>query len=595
MRVDHHRFPSVSVGMRQRVTCNLMKKRWIDKPAEEEQVRSVAVATGMPEPLARALCTRGFHDAALANAFLNPRLSELGDPFFLPDMAEAVDLLWEAIEQDQHICIHGDYDMDGICSTALVYEVLRSLHAHVRTFLPHRIDDGYGLTVDTVKQCMDDGPLDLLITVDCGTGSVDATAYAIGKGVRVIVTDHHEVSEEGIADADALVNPKVSDVPNYEYLAGVGVAFKLCHALLKEGRQRGKKTALSIDLKRILDLAAMGTVADVVPLLGDNRLLVKYGLQACSESRRKGLIALMAVAGVKHEVKPYHVGFQLAPRINAAGRLDRPAKALDLLLTDSDEEARSLAEELNVLNKERQDVEKRTVKEAEIQVQNVSDTYPFGIVVAAEGWHPGVIGIVASRLQKKQYRPAVVIALNQDGRGKGSCRSIKGYSLIDGLTACSDLLIKFGGHKMAAGLEIEADKIEAFRVRFNEHIEASLCPADLVPPVEIDAWLNSAHLDELFYEQMMKLSPFGEGNREPIWAMHGCRVMKKSIVGQGHLKMILSVGSGSIDAIGFGMADAEIPDGPIDAAFRLTKNSYMNRETLQMQLLDIRAQGEPQA
>lgn len=567
-----------------------MSKNWKTAACDETLATRVAAESNLPPPLASLLVSRGFRDAEAIDHFLQPRLSDLSDPFALPGMDQAVDRIWSAIGAGERIVVFGDYDADGVSSTALMVRVLSRLGAQVQPFLPHRLDDGYGLSADTLKRCADELHPQLLITVDCGTGSIEAVKAASASGLDVVVTDHHEPAGH-VAPALAVVNPKLGSEACAKNLAGVGVAFKVCHALIKRGRDRGQAAAAALDLKEYFDLVGIGTIADIVPLQDENRILARYGLDRLNKTRSEGLKSLIAVSGIKNGVDAYHVGFLLGPRLNAAGRLGDARAALELLLTDAAARALELARQLDASNRERQEVEAQIVEEATQEIDGFfKPKEHFGLVLARAGWHAGVIGIVASRISAKYRRPAVVISLDEAGMGRGSCRSIEGFSLVERLEDCSDLLVRFGGHAMAAGLDIEAGRVEAFRQRFDEVAAKALSGTDLRAVQNVDAWMDLAAVDEAFFQSIERMRPFGFGNTTPVWAARGVRVVgAPRRVGDGkHLKLVLASGGRQIDAIGFGLGDREVPEGPLDVAFQLQKNTYQGRESLQLNVQDFR-------
>ncbi len=564
-------------------------KRWKTLDYNLSIAEIVAKGLGLPPAVAGLLVSRGYESPETASRFLNPRLSELADPFALPAMEQAVERIWRAVEQGERIVVYGDYDADGITATALMVKVLRALGAHVFPFLPHRVDDGYGLAVDTLQRCADLLKPQLLVTVDCGTSSAEAAGLARTLGFDLVVTDHHEPSGPN-APVVALVNPKLGGDPDARNLAGVGVAFKLCHALLKHARNGKHAAAGSLDLRTHLDLVAVGTIADIVPLIGENRVLARFGLQQLSRAPCIGLSALSAVSGIQKEVDSYHVGFMLGPRLNAAGRMGTAEAALELLLTDDYEKALAIARELDAANRERQETESRIFDEAVAQVDSHFDaTNDFAIVAAGQGWHPGVIGIVASRLCSRYFRPAIVIAFDESDVGRGSCRSIEGFNIVEHLEKCSDLLGGHGGHAMAAGLDIERKNLESFRKRFNEVAAETLSGTELRPVQKIDGWLSLGELDESFYSHLQAMKPFGMGNATPVWGVRGARVLGPPRILKGkHLKMLVAEGGRQFDAIGFGLGEREVPDGAVDLAFQLKKNEFNGVTTLQLQVQDFR-------
>ncbi len=566
-----------------------MPQLWKFKPIEDSTVQAVADFTGLPMPLARALALRGHHTPDEINTFLDPRLAGLSDPFLLPDMEKAVGRLWTAIDAGETITIFGDYDVDGITSSAVLVRMLSVLGADVRPFIPDRLDEGYGLSQDALDRCLAEHGSTLVVTVDCGTNSVDSMAHAQAHGVDVIVTDHHEPDAE-IADAFALINPKLGTVPELEILAGVGVAFKLSHALLKTGRERGSVAAQQTDLRDYLDIAALGTAADLVPLVAENRIIVRHGLMKLDQTKWEGLRALKAVAGLRGEADTYHLGFQLGPRINAAGRIGQPMQALRLLTTDDSGEAREIADLLDRTNVERRKIEHDMAEEAFAEIDGYFDPEKnFGLVIAKKGWHPGVVGIVASRVAHHYNRPAILMGIGSEGKVRGSCRSIDAYDLLEGLQACEEHLATFGGHKMAAGLEVKPGALDVFKQDFNAEVASALDGVDIAPVQYIDAELAGDDLDWKFYEQLKKLSPFGQANSEPIWALRRIKLSDPPrVVGKKHLKLSIMTSGGKFDAIIFNYSAEQLPDGPLDLAFTLKENTWNGNTTLQLQIKDIR-------
>lgn len=566
----------------------LFSKVWKTAAADEAAAGRLAAALGVPRAAARLLAGRGFSDPDGIDAFLRPRLSALGDPFRLPAMDRAVGRIWRALDAGQKLVVFGDYDVDGITSTALLLSVLRPLGAQVEAFLPHRMDEGYGLTLDALERCVAEHRPALVITVDCGTASAAAVEWAAARGIDVIVTDHHAPGES-VAPAVAVVNPKLGAHEEDRILAGVGVAFKLAHALLKRGRETGRAQA-ALDLKEHLDLVALGTVADIVPLQGENRTFVRHGLGALAGTKKTGLRALMDVAGVGAPVDAHDIGFKLGPRLNAAGRLGDALKALELLTTDDPGLAVSLAKHLHEENGRRQEVEKKIVEEAMAELDAGFDpASQFGLVVAREGWHPGVIGIVASRLVQRYARPAIVIALNE-GVGRGSCRSIEDFDIQAALAECGGALMKFGGHAMAAGLEVGVAQLEGFAGHFNRVASARLSGRDLRPTQRIDVWLDAlADADARLLAFLEEARPFGVGNTTPVW---GCRAVRvtaapRRVGGGQHLKLLLAQGGAQREAIWFGAGEREVP-GVLDVAFQLRRNDYFGDGRVDLMIQDAR-------
>jgi len=565
-------------------------REWVTRPADAEKAESLAQALDVPVPVATVLVARGMDDPVPARQFLNPRLSDLSDPFELPGMGPAVARTWAAIDAGEPMVVYGDYDVDGVCSTALLVLVLRALGASVQPFLPQRLAEGYGLGPDGLQRCLETHAPSLIITVDCGTASTDAVNAAREAGVDVIVTDHHEPDGEP-APALAVVNPKLGEDERVTMLAGVGVAFKFCHAIVKRGLEEERECVKMIDLRDYLDLVAVATVADIVPLAGENRILVRHGLARLNREARPGFAALKKVGGVRGDVEGYHVGFVLGPRLNAAGRLGDAVAALELLLAEDRETAMQRAEVLDAANRERKQIEETIVVEADSAAAAFKAEAVFGLVVAGEGWHPGTIGIVASRLSGRYYRPVVVIGIDEDGKGRGSCRSIEGLDMLEVLRECDDLLVSYGGHKMAAGLDIEAANIDAFRERLNAACRERLSGRELKPTQAVDAWISLADADRRLLDALASLRPLGMGNPTPTWGVANVRLAAPPRrVGREdqHLKMTVVKGGSQCEAIGFNLGANEPPEGEMDVVFQLRENTYGGATTVEMNVKDVR-------
>ncbi|MDR0993947.1 MAG: single-stranded-DNA-specific exonuclease RecJ [Verrucomicrobiota bacterium] len=568
------------------------EKRWQLADADPAVTNGIAEAYGFSRAMARALVTRGLAEHTEIDRFLHPRLADLTDPFSLPGMDKAVEIILTHVEQGSSILVYGDYDVDGVTATALMIQVLSGLGAVASPFLPHRIEDGYGLGVDTLHRCVELYHPNLIITVDCGTSSVDAVREAARLGIDVIVTDHHEPAAEGMAEACAIVNPKLGGGPeDIRMLAGVGVAFKVCHGLVKEARRRKMEAAEKLDLKTFMELVAVGTVADIVPLLKENRILVYHGLYLLNQTKSVGLRTLIEAAGISGTVDTYHIGFMIGPRINAAGRLGNADAALELVLTEQERRAKILAQQLDDASRKRQEIEDRIVSEACEDLDHRFDSQrDFGLVVAHPNWHAGVIGIVASRIASRYNRPVVVIGMDDDGVGRGSCRSIPGFDLLSHLSKCAPLLRRYGGHAMAAGLEVEKGRLAELTKRFNEVCAATLQNADSRRQLLLDAWISPSDINDHLYHDQNRLRPFGHSNPLPVWAIRGVTpVFPPRVIGGKHLKFLFSMGGKQREAIGFGMGDRDIPPGPLDIAFNLVLNRYNGNEYLQLHLQDFRA------
>ncbi len=568
-------------------------KNWRLRATEDGPVQGLARPSLVPLPLARALVLRGVATAGEVDRFLNPRLSDIADPFALPAMEAAVVRIWQAIKAKESIVVYGDYDVDGVTSAALMSHVLSRLGAQVSRFLPSRMEEGYGLNAETVDRCISAFKPTLIITTDCGSGSHEAAKAASKAGVDIVVTDHHEVGVEGPAPVVAMVNPKLGTNPEARCLSGVGVAFKVCHAVLKRGRDQKQAAALAIDLREVLDLVALGTVSDMVPMVHENRILVRHGLVQLNRRERLGLRILSEVAGATGELGTYHVGFVIGPRMNAAGRMGKADDALKLLITEDPAKARELAVFLDSANRDRKQVESEIMDEAVRRIEAYYDPDKhFGIVVGEVGWHVGVVGIVASRLVNKYGRPAIVVGFDENGMGRGSCRSIEGFDLLGGLDVCSEFLSRHGGHEMAAGLEVQHDVFDSFQKAFHAVCEKGLKGHDFQRTLELDSWVSMSEVtDSGFLDMTNRLGPFGEGNAEPVWGLKSVQLVgAPKVLKESHLKFRVGVGSDVCDVIGFKMASRlnDLVEGPVDLAFNLRTNTYMNRTAPQLNLLDFR-------
>ena len=540
---------------------------WHLEPCAYADVRSLAAALGVDEITASVLLRRGYGTTEDARRFLDGALPG-HDPFALGDMREAVETIAAAVEASARICVHGDYDADGICATALAVLLFRELGADVAWHLPSRFEEGYGLNAGTLTRLAEEG-YDLVVTVDCGITGVAEVEHARSLGLEIVVTDHHRPAEA--FPACPVVAPLKGDYP-FAGLCGTGVVWKLAQALLGEGHPF---------LDRHLDVVALATVADVVPLVDENRALALLGLRRLAQTQKPGLRALMRVGHVDPAaVDESSVGFRLAPRINASGRLCRPEAALALLLTEDDDEAARLAEELETLNRERQAVEERILREAIDQVESWPEARRRrrGYVVAGEGWHEGVIGIVASRLVERYNRPVVLIA-GTDGDWKGSGRSVPAFDLHGGLGACAPHLVRFGGHRAAAGLTIDPVQVETFAAAFAAHADAVLSEDDLRPVTRVDAIVPGAKLNLELCAELGRLAPFGLGNPGVTLLVDACEVVDPATVGDGkHLRFrVRHRGRDAGQAIAFGLG-AQLErfrrEQRYDVAFRLQENRW---------------------
>ena len=567
----------------------LSGKQWHNIDTDKSTAVAIAKDSEIPLAIATILLSRGFSTKDEIERFLNPRLSNLSDPFLIHDMKPAVERIWQGIDDQETMVVYGDYDVDGVTATAVMVSVLREMGANVKWFIPNRLTDGYGLTPLAMRRCIDIHHPSLIITVDNGTGSVDAVEEARKSGVDIVVTDHHEPSGP-IASASAVVNPKLGSNPEADDLAGVAVAFKVCHALLKAGREKGVECVHHIDLRNWMDLVAIGIIADIVPITGENRTLARHGLLRMSSGKSGvGVKALMDVAGISGTVNTYHVGFLIGPRINAGGRMGKADIAEELFLTEDLIKAGELAIRLDSANKERKRIENGVRADAEADIDLYFDKEKcFGLVTGGEGWHAGTIGIVASRLSSRYDRPAVVVAFDENGMGKGSCRSIEKMNILEALEECSDFLESFGGHKMAAGLVIKKSKFEEFKKCFDKACATRLQNMDIRAKQNIDIWIGLGQIDGNLFSWLEKLEPFGPSNSLPVIGSRNVRILgKPRIVGANHLKMVLTCGNSQFETIGFGLGDREIPEGPIDVLFNLQENTFRGRTTLQLNIKDF--------
>jgi single-stranded-DNA-specific exonuclease len=561
---------------------------WDITQCEAEQVQELMDAAGVTRPTALVLATRGI-DAETVAAFLNPALQHLSDPFALPGARQAAERLWQAIVTGERILIHGDYDADGITATALTSWVLRRNGAEVDSYLPHRIDDGYGLTADSIANVCA-GKCRLLLTVDCGITSYEAVRLAREHGVDVIVTDHHMPGSEPV-EAHTLVDPKLPGaVPATVDLAGVGVAFKVCHAFIKYGRQNGLGGD-DTDLREGLDLVALGTVADIVPLLHENRILVKHGLAVLGRQQRPGIHALCEIAGIRNDLSTADITYRLAPRLNATGRMGDPTDSLRLLESDSMVDAFALARNLDDHNRQRQQIEEEVVGSAEAQItQRYSLDQNRAIVVWNETWHQGVVGIVASRLARRYHRPAVVLTRDPSGQYTGSARSVRRLNLVDLLEQCGHSLLRFGGHAMAAGLSLEAERLPDFCRDFEAAVAHVLGAEAMQPHLEIAGDVAFGELNDAFFAELELLQPFGHGNPEPFMLTRGVSPERLLPVGRQHTKGVLRDTTGSrLPFIAFGRLPEDFPEPPWDVVYTPQINRFNGAGTVQLRLQDMRS------
>lgn len=569
-------------------------KRWIIR---DPDIRAAQLASdlGVSTIVASLLIARGYDNKQSANAFLNPSLDQLHDPALMLGMSAAVERLLFAIDNQQPILIYGDYDVDGTTGTAVLLRALNMLGATTGFHVPHRFTEGYGIRQEALERALADG-FKLVVSVDCGITAHEPLHWARAHGLDIIITDHHlPDADEGAPPAVAVLNPnqRGCSYPD-KNLAGVGVAFKLIHALF---RARGRESVVPGFLKMV----AIGTVADVAKLFGENRAIVALGLSDLPRARNPGLRALIEIAGCGDdpEMTAYDLGFRIGPRINAAGRMDAARAVVELFSATDQEEARRLAEHLDTRNRERMEAQReifnRAIEEFEASGPDLSLCY--AAVIAGDGWHRGVIGLAASKIAERLNRPCVVISLDGDV-GHGSARSIEAYHLFDGITSCRDLLEKFGGHSHAAGLSIKRDRIEEFRRRLNEHAASCLTEDDLIPAIEIDAEIGPEELGFKLSQDLRALEPFGAGNPRPVFMTRGFRVMgEPQIVKEQHLKMrVCGEDNRPFEAMWWrGVEEIEAtpqPNQRIDLAYEFEANRWQGDIRLQLNVRDMRVNND---
>jgi len=564
----------------------MIPPRWIvTAAADPSATQALAAELRIPDALAAILVQRGLGSADLAKAFLRPDLERLSDPHRWADMDVALELLARAVREKRTILVHGDYDVDGQCASAMLTRILRSAGATVFPFVPNRIRDGYDFGPAGLAEARRVGA-SLIVTCDCGITAVDAVKAARDNGIEVIVTDHHLPGDE-LPPANAVLDPRRPDCKSEDKnFCGTGVAFKLAQALVEV-------LGLSPNLPlHFLDYVALATIADVVPLVGENRILVRYGLKKLADSRWVGLRALIDTAGLGGKpLRGAHVGFILAPRLNAAGRIGDANDGLRLLLTEDPKEAAKLARELETINARRQEMDQLILDEAIELVDKTLNPDDAAIVLGAATWHPGVIGIVASRLVERYGRPTFLVGWDEAGEfGRGSGRSISGFDLHGALQRVGTHLEKYGGHTMAAGFTIRRDKFDDFRVAFLAVAGELLTPDDLAPSQRIDLELPLAEVSAELEKLIRHLEPCGAGNPAPVFGVRNARAVGARRVGTNHLRFTLDDGSGLLPAIGFRWADAVPQDwltNPLDVAFRLERDDWQGRTTIQARVASL--------
>ncbi len=554
---------------------------------DPELLQEISNKTGLDRIIAKILFNRQIDTPETIRQFLQPSLKDLQDPFTLYGMDRAVDRILQALRDNEKMMVYGDYDVDGITAASLLYLVLNKLGAQVSYYLPNRLIEGYGLSVEGIKEASERG-VTLIVSVDTGVTAVEEVKHAASLGIECILTDHHEPGEI-LPEPVALVNPKQKDCTySGGELSGVGVAFKVAQALYQRLQQDQG------ELEEHLDLVALGTSADIVPLVGENRILTKFGIKQISRTNKPGLKSLTFVSGLMgKDIGTGQVVFILAPRINAVGRLGDAEMAIKLLTTKDERIAADIARKLDKENQRRKYIDEKTLNEALEQIRQVVDlNNDRAIILASEGWHQGVIGIVASRLVEKYHLPTIMIAID-NGEGKGSARSIPGFHLCDALKECEDLLLRYGGHKYAAGLTINPANIEKFRERMKEVSRRMLTDDDLIAKLYIDSEIELSQINDRLLDVLETFSPFGPQNMRPVFLTRNCEILGQPYcVGKNHLKMKVRKGDAVFDVIGFGFGDwvrnLSGRGNLVDLVYVVEYNSWNDSTHIQLRLKDMK-------
>ena len=564
-----------------------MKFCWVLRPADGDEDFGEELNGQLPRLVRRLLAQRGVCGQEAAQRFLYPRLADLEDPFLLREMDAAVARIFRAADEGEHVCIYGDYDVDGVSAVTLLHTILRAYGIRVDYFIPVRTREGYGLSAEGIAHAVEkcgDVP-QLVITVDCGTSSVEEVKRLNEMGVDVVILDHHEGGPHGRPPAVAVVNAKLEKESAFKYLCSAGVVFKLAHAMLKQRRLTG------FDLKQYLDLVATATVADIVPLVGENRLLTRHGLRVMERGGNVGIQAINRVTELNRRPNAGHVSFRIGPRLNAAGRMDSPMDALHLLMTSDPAQAMHLAQRLEAHNRARQQEEEKIRREA-MEMLECCDFNPERdrvIVLGSRTWHPGVVGIVASLLMRRYHKPTFIISLDETGLGKGSGRSVPGISLVQAIHHCADTLVSGGGHEMAAGLVIREEMIDAFRRKFDAFVAEAVSPDKLKPVLEVDAEVSFPELTLELLDSYELLEPFGNSNPQPVFMSRGVMLSDAPRHLQGnHLRLSLRQGNCECDAMYFNGGNLRLPDPPWDIAYTIDRNVWRGRVTVAISIQDIR-------
>lgn len=568
-------------------------KEWKCASGGKEQIVEQLIRTrSLPAAVALYLAARGIM-AEEVDRYFNASFSDLSDPFRFPGMNLAVERLWKAVRNRETILVHGDYDTDGITATALLTWVLEQNGGLVKAFLPHRFDDGYGFTTDSLQKALDTcgGKCGVLVTVDCGINSADAVDKARECGIDVIITDHHDPAEQ-LPGAIALINPKVHEsLGDLCNLSGVGVAFKLAHAFVLYGRQHGEG-GFTTDLHEALDYVALGTIADIVPISGENRILVKYGMEILKKQLRPGVRALIEVAHINAKLQPSDITFKLAPRLNAAGRLGNAISAFQLMTAENIVDAYRYADMLEDFNQKRQAKEQEIFAEAKKQVESADNFFTsMSILAAGKDWHQGVIGIVASRFARDYNRPTIVLTIHGE-EAHGSGRSVPGLNLVQILAKSSHLLTRYGGHPMAVGLGLPQSKIAEFQQEFEAHVREELHPEDLKSCISYDGTVTLSDLGDEFFRYYENLGPFGNGNSHPVYRINHVEVIRTFPIKTGHTKGILRDADGNTaEFIAFNQTIE--PHIQWDVIALPGINEYYGEKRRQLQIVDFHTPDNP--
>ncbi|MBQ7986259.1 MAG: single-stranded-DNA-specific exonuclease RecJ [Clostridia bacterium] len=557
-----------------------------NKALSKEEIEEFSALSGVGPAMAVILLNRGIKTPKAVNSYMKKSLEDIHNPFMLDGMEEAADRILSAIEKKEKIVIYGDYDVDGITTTATVYKFLKSQGADVSYYIPDRFSEGYGINILAINKMARDGAK-LMITVDCGITAVGEVEFAKTQGLDIIITDHHTCREE-LPKAVAVINPKRAD-NSYPFsgLAGVGVAFKLVLALAIRLGMNTREVFMEY-----VDMVALGTIADVVPLIDENRVIADKGINSTINTKNKGMRALMELAGAGGKsVDANSVAFFASPRLNAAGRLESASLSVELMICDDDKRAKEIAEHLDSLNTQRKEIEQKIFEEAYKKAEEMGED-KLVYVISGENWNHGVIGIVASRIAEMFYRPCILISV-ENGKGKGSGRSVPEMNLFDALSDSEELLTAFGGHSQAAGLSIAEDNIEEFTKKINEYAKKNIDVAGLVPKLEIDCNLSGASVTMQAAKMIEALAPFGEGNEIPVFSMRDLKVIASQSMGvdKKHLRLRLTDGNNIFNAVGFGMGEyaEKLTAGTvISIAFNMNINTYQGSENLQLILKDIK-------